>query len=120
MPKEKDWPPEDGDITNLIERLDALEERNGVRFESLYALFFTSTEGSPFVRVCGEIHACNGLEIAHQLKVAVTAYDLKGRVLNTGESWVAGPEKFYGFQAFTIQLNTSGPIGKVRLYPQRA
>ena len=107
------------DITHLIERLDALEERNGVRFESLYALFFTGTDGSPYVRVCGEIHARDGLEIVQQIKVAVTAYDPKGRVLVTGESWVAGPEKFYGFQAFTIQVNAPGPIGKVRLYPQR-
>jgi hypothetical protein len=116
----KPWPPEDGDITHLIERLDALEEREGVRFESLYALFFTSTEGPPYVRVCGEIHARDGLEIAHQLKFAVTAYDPKGRVLITGESWVAAPEKFYGFQAFIIQLNAIGPIGKIRLYPQRS
>lgn len=119
MPNE-DWPPKDGDITHMIERLDALEDREGVRFESLYALFFTSTEGSPYVRVCGEVHARDGLEIAHQLKVAVAAYDPKGRVLNTGESWVAAPEKFYGFQAFIIQVNAPGPIGKIRLYPQRS
>jgi hypothetical protein len=115
----KTWPPEDGDVTHLIERLDALEEREGVRFESLYALFFTNTEGCPMVRVCGEIHAREGLEIAHQLKVAVTAYDPKGRVLHTGESWVAAPGTFYGFQAFIMQLNAIGPIGRIRLYPQR-
>lgn len=113
-------PPEDGDITHLIERLEALEEREGVRFESVYALFFNGSDGCPWLRVCGEIHARVGLEIAHQLKVAVTAYDAKGRILNTGISLIADPEKFYGFEAFVIQLNTIGPIAKVRLYPQRA
>lgn len=113
-------PPEDGDITNLIERLDALEEREGVRFESVYAMFFTGSDGCPWLRVCGEIHARDGLEITQQLKVAVTAYDSKGRILNTGMTWIAGPQKFYGFEAFVIQLNTIGSIAKVRLYPQRA
>ena len=113
-------PAEDGDITHLIERLDALEEREGVRFESVYALFFNGSDGCPWLRVCGEIHARDGLEIAHQLKVAVTAYDAKGRILNAGMSWITAPEKFYGFEAFVIQLNTIGSIAKVRLYPQRA
>lgn len=113
-------PSEDGDITHLIERLEALEEREGVRFESVYALSFRGSDGCPWLRVCGEIHARDGLEIANQLKVSVSAYDAKGRILNTGVSWIAAPEKFYGFEAFIIQLNTIGEIAKVRLYPQRA
>jgi hypothetical protein len=116
----KSWPPEDGDITHLIERLDALEDRENVRFEALYARFYTGSDGCPWLRVCGEIHARDGLNVAHQLKVAVTVYDPKGRILNTGMSWVAGPDKFYGFEAFVIGLNTIGPIAKIRLYPQRA
>jgi hypothetical protein len=113
-------PPEGGDVTHLIERLDALEEREGIRFESLYALSYKGSDGCPYLRICGEIHARDGLEISHQLKVAVTAYDPQGRILHTGETWVADPEKFYGFEAFVIHLNTIGPIAKIRLYPQRA
>lgn len=40
----KNWPPEDGDVTHLIERLDALEDRESVRFEALYALFHRKEE----------------------------------------------------------------------------
>ena len=120
MPKKKNWPPEDGDITHLIERLDALEERNNVRFEALRALFFIAGDGPHYVRVCGEIHARDGLEIGQQLKVAVTVYDPTGRVMNTSSCYVAAPEKFYGFEAFSTDINAFGsPIAKIRIYPQR-
>ncbi len=118
MPNQ-DWPPEDGDITHMIERLDALEEREGVRFESLYAMFFTDTAGCPMVRVCGEIHPREGLEIAHGLIVVASAYDPKGRVIHTGESWIPDTVSFYGFRAFTINLNPLGRITRIRMYPQR-
>jgi hypothetical protein len=120
MPTQTNWAPENGDITDLIERLDALEERNGIRFEALNATFFIAINTCPTVRVCGEIHARDGLEITHRLKVAVTAYDPKGRILDTGQAWIAEPEKFYGFEAFVICLNTLGQVAKVRVYPQLA
>lgn len=120
MPK-IDWPPEDEDITHLIERLDALEDREGIRFESLWALFFIDPNGPHFVRICGEVHPHEGLEITHHLKVAATLYDSKARVLNTASHYLSAPEKFYGFEAFQIDLNAaSGPVTKIRLYPQRA
>ena len=119
MPK-KNWPPEDGDITHLIERLDALEERNNVRFEALRALFFVSAEGHHYVRLCGEAHPRDGLEIGQHLKVAITLYDAKGRVVNTGACYLSAPEKFYGFEAFQLDINGGGEIVKVRVYPQRA
>jgi hypothetical protein len=121
MPKKpkKDWPPENGDITDLIERLDALEERNNVRFEALGALFFVSPEGHHYVRLCGEAHPRDGLEIGQHLKVAITLYDPKGRVVNTGSCYLSAPEKFYGFEAFQLDVNASGEVVKIRVYPQR-
>lgn len=120
MQKKQNWPPEDSDVTDLIERLDALEERSNVRFEALSALFFIDPSGPHYVRVCGEIHPRDGLEIGHQLKIAVTVYDTTSRVMNTGSCYVSAPEKFYGFEAFQIDLNAGGGrIAKIRLYPQR-
>ena len=112
--------PEEGDITHLIERLDAFEERYGVRFESLNAEYFLSTDDSPEVRVAGEIHARDGLAIAHKLKVVITAYDEKGRVLNSSDRSIANPDVFYGFEAFCLQTNADGnKTAKIRVYPQQ-
>ena len=119
MPKRKNWPPEDGDVTYLIERLDALEDRNNVRFEALFGSFFICAQGH-YVRVCGEAHPRDGLEIGQHLKVAVTLYDPKGRVVNSGSCYLSPPEKFYGFEAFSLDVNCGLEIVKIRVYPQRA
>lgn len=120
MPKKKNWPPKDSDITYLIERLDALEDRENVRFEALFAQFYLTAEGYHYVRLCGEAHPREGLEIGHHLKVAVTLYDPKGRVINTGACYLSIPEKFYGFEAFQLDVNAGEQVVKIRIYPQRA
>jgi hypothetical protein len=117
---QKSWPPEDGDITHLIERLDALEERNNIRFEALFAKFYVTTEGYHYVRLCGEAHPRDGLELGQHLKVAITLYDPKGRVGSTGACYLSAPDKFYGFEAFQLDINAIGEVVKIRVYPQRA
>src|SRR5665213_175893 len=119
MPKKKNWPPDDGDVTYLIERLDALEDRENVRFEALLATFIVTPEGHHYIRLGGEIHPREGLEIGQHLKVAITLYDPKGRVVNTGTCYLSAPEKFYGFDAFHLDINAGAEVVKVRIYPQR-
>ena len=120
MSNKEKWPPESGaviHVTHLIERLDALEERENVRFEALSARIEVPNV-EPYLSVFGEIHPSNGLEIAYELKVVVNAYDPQGRLLDIG--WCpVDPKKFYGFQAFEIVTKLSGPITKIRLYPQK-
>ena len=105
----------------MIERLDALEERENVRFEALSARILPGKiNGLPLVQVCGEIHARDGLEIAYAIKVVITVYDAQGKMLDIHSFWFK-PEKFYGFEAFSnLFVSITDPIGKIRVYPQRA
>jgi hypothetical protein len=121
MPTQTNWPPKDGDITYMIERLDALEEREGVRFEALSARILPGKiNGVPLLQVCGEMHARDGLEITHEIKVVITVYDPEGKILEIYPSWFK-PEKFYGFAAFSnLFVSIANRIGKIRVYPQRA
>ena len=117
MPNKENWPPENGDLTHLIERLDAFEERENVRFEALSARIVLNLN---WLKVCGEIHARDGLIIARALKVVVTVYDAQGKILDIGHAFFK-PETFYGFEAFDVtfySISIVEPIAKIRLYPQ--
>ena len=130
------WPPEDGDITHLIERLEALEERNNVRFEALSAFVCRDEYSSEIfrpgdntnlklpanysIRVCGEVHARDGLQIVNNLDIKVTVYDSQGRVLTTNTGVEISANTFYGLQAFEVEfLRPFGEIAKIRVYPKR-
>lgn len=113
-------PPFCNDVTEVIERLEAFEERLGVRVEALNASSFLGAGTNvPWLRVCGELHALDGLAIEHQIQVVVDAYDLSGKLLNTGSQWLSEPGKFYGFETFSIQVNVIGRVAKIRVYPKR-
>ena len=109
----------EGDMTNLIERLEAFEEHLRVRLEALKAVAFIGIGTNiPCLRVCGEIHATDGVTLKHHVKMVVDAYDTSGNLLSTGWQAVSEPVKFYGFETFMIQLNVADQVGKVRVYPK--
>jgi tetratricopeptide (TPR) repeat protein len=110
----------DCDVTHLIERLEAFEDHLKAKLEALNAQYFLgSSDNVPWLRVCGELHTTDGMTLKHQVKVVVDAYDSSGKLLNTGWQCLSDPEKFYGFETFTIQINVIGQVGKVRVYPKR-
>jgi hypothetical protein len=108
------------DVTHLIERLGAFEDHLNVRLEALNASFFLgATDKVLWLRVCGELHASDGVALKYNVKVVVDAYDSGGKILSTGWQCLSDSEKFYGFETFMIHINVSGPVAKVRVYPKR-
>lgn len=101
------------DLTDLIERVEAFEERLGVRLEGLFAKV---TRDDRFV-INGELHARNGKKLARELKVVGTAYDSRGRVIDVNDrSFFA--DEFFGFEAFTMTLSYEDiPPARIRVYP---
>ena len=63
-----------GDVTHLIERLEAFEERVGVRLEALFA--HIDEYGDLTVR--GEVHPREGATIKENIIVEMGAYDSLG------------------------------------------
>ena len=105
---------EDQDITSKIERLEAFEERTGVRIEALYAY----VDQFDHVTLNGEIHPREGLSLKQTVELVLDVYDHHGRLLNTS-SKVFLQDSFYGFQSFSLVACYVGKEAvRLRLYPR--
>jgi hypothetical protein len=109
-----------GDITHLIERLEAFEDRSGVSLEGLYADINSDTYRGNFysLDINGELHPREGTELDQDIELVATAYDTSGRVIGVGKDYFKS-ESFFGFEAFSLSILINGiPAAKVRVYPK--
>jgi hypothetical protein len=107
------------DITNKIERLEAMEEKCGISLDAMYAsLAETSYTGKYIVTLNGEIHSANGTKIAENLRIAVTLHDDTGRVVNRKEHWVSA-DRFFGMESFSVGFTTEDVPYKIRIQPTK-
>ena len=108
------------DITDLLQTLEAFEDRAGVRFEGLSAFLKNADykDGYEEVIVSGEVHPISGTTLECDTNIELTVIDSKGRVVATETDWVQA-EKFFGFHTFTMDLHlVNDDIGRVRLIPK--
>lgn len=106
------------DLTSKIERVEAFEERVGVRFQGMSA-FLDVDDDYVSLRVHGEIHASSGAELSDDVNVVIAAYDQSDRVVGTETSYYDS-ESFFGFEAFSETLSLSVKnISKIRIYPKK-
>lgn len=88
------------DVTRLVERAVATEERAGVRLDGLFATF---DEDDSNLMVNGEMSTPDGGPIDRDVCLLVTAYDDRGRVLDTSSTYV-GAEEFVAPEPFSVVL----------------
>lgn len=104
------------DVSHLIERLEAFEDRLGVTLEGLYAA--QDTEYGQ-LEVNGELHPREGTGLNEDLEVVATLYDSAGRIIGvTSERMYSN--RFFGFEAFSAFFSEVGnpPVAKIRVYPK--
>lgn len=112
----------DDDLTNLVDRLEAFEERFGVSIEAMRAgsqwrgnLFGGTMKG---IVILGQLRPRDGLVIKQDIELVADAYDRAGRILNTGKVYFV-KEKFYGFETFEIFFWTAPEtVTKICIYPK--
>ncbi len=107
------------DITDLVQRLDAFEERLGVRIVALSA-FEVKDEYSDDadITVRGELHAVSGTNLANDLQLQISVYDAAGRVIQTDIDYIDS-DSFFGFHTFEIKCSVApGLAKKIRLVPK--
>ena len=104
------------DVSHLIERLEAFEDRLGVSLEGLYAA--QDTEYGQ-LEVNGELHPREGTEIDQDLEVVATLYDSAGRVIGVTSERIYS-DRFFGFEAFSAYFGevSDPPVAKIRIYPK--
>lgn len=106
------------DCTHLIERLEAFEERMGVRLEALFA--GRGSENS-YLKLRGELHPTQGTILQQDVELVADVYNGLGQLIDH-ESRVFPSDKFYGFETFELWICGDIPdsaIAKIRLYPKR-
>jgi hypothetical protein len=111
-------------LTDLIERLEAFEERAGVRIEALYAAFMagsgTQVRGVFYngIAVNGEVHPREGVNLPHPVTITADAYDCQGRLVQSA-NFTLEPAKFFGYETFSLGLYCgAAQVAKIRVYPK--
>ena len=111
------------DLTDRIERLEAYEERCGMRFEALSAFVEATWGRDPSehgwaVTVSGEVHATNGERLPRPIRVTAALYDAKGRV-----AWRfavdIGSGTFFLLEPFRLEQDwlPVGDYSRILVYP---
>lgn len=110
MPKEKN-------VTHLLERLEAFEERCEIRLEALY-LAIEDDKHHKMLRAMGELHPRGGVILKKNIRLRVEAYDTSGRLVAKGVGDIRSGD-FYGFETFSILVFCPTlEFSKVRVYPK--
>jgi hypothetical protein len=114
------------DVTRLLERLEAFEDRAGVRLDALYAVldggrvWRVGNIDYPCVRVNGELHPHDGVSLAESVTIIADAYDVDGRLVRREATLPFDPKSFFGYETFSLEV-VCGPIkriAKIRIYPK--
>lgn len=105
------------EITELLERLEAFEDRIGVRLEALYAYYEDRRDepGRIEIHVLGEIHAREGTQLEKAVSIDLGIYDGAGRlVATTGHGIFA--DTFFGFETFHLECEVmKDQLARLRL-----
>lgn len=106
------------DVTSLLERLEAFEDRLGVRLESLSAELNVIDDESIYLTVRGEFHPISGATLSQNIALVVAVYDSASRVVATG-SQIFCESDFFGFEVFEVLIHlTEEKLTRVRIHPK--
>jgi hypothetical protein len=120
----------DDDLTALLERVEALEEKLCLSLQGLFACkrySYTTWQNDgkvlsdwlPYLQVNGEAIS-RGERGKNGFCVVVAVYDREGRVVGTGAEWIYEAH-FNGFTVFSVDISLQcnpSEIARLRIYPQ--
>ena len=108
------------DLTQLIERLEAFEERCEIRLEALFASIDPeeTLAGHNFmITVNGELHPREGTALEKNITLRFDAYDNSGRLVANSMT-VFRCDGFFGFETFSENIySPTSQISKIRIHP---
>lgn len=108
------------DVTHLIERFEAFEDRMGVKIGALYAFhYWANTSDGEVLRLYFDLHPLEGNLLREETDLVVTIYDTAGRLLKKVERTFY-VRTFFGFESHSVYVAIPGVIGKIRIIPKAA
>lgn len=107
------------DVTRLVERLEAFEDRLGVRLEALSAAMWEDDDGVR-LRVRGELHLKSGTGLQQNVELVAAVYDSPTRIVGTDHRYFY-TAKFFGFEVFEmrVELDPVLKLTRIRVYPKQ-
>lgn len=107
------------EITNIVERLELLEEKFGIEISGLYASCYYQSNGTPpwhEVIINFDVTSLSGGVLERNLKISASAYNPTGQLLGTTSSYIS-IENFMGFSPISITSHLDQEPAKIRLFP---
>lgn len=99
-----------------VERLEAFEERLGVKTEGLFAYM----DENNCIQINGELHSSEGTQLEKNIKLMISAHDSSGRIVGIDYSLISA-ESFFGFEIFSEYFQAqSESVSRVRIYPRQS
>jgi hypothetical protein len=105
-------------LLQKIERLEAFEERMGVRLEK----FSINYDGNYWLKIYLEAHPITGNEIKEDITLECVIYSTEGNILEMDNNTLY-QEDFFGFEVVKFSFGDNelaDRIGKIRIYPKRS
>ncbi len=107
------------DLSSIIERLEAFEERAGIELRGLYA--YRDEDGD--IHLNGEMHGVRNPQLECHVILVMTLYDSKGRVTAT-TSHQFYKEDFFGLDTFSEVFYSSENseirnISRICIFPKK-
>jgi hypothetical protein len=97
-----------------VERLEAFEERLGVKLESL----FVAKINEDYVSINGELHTNEDLKLAQDLELICSVYNSSGSVVGVGKVYIRS-KSFLCFETFSCCVGKCPKdVSKVRIHPK--
>lgn len=107
------------EITNIIERLELLEEKFGIAISGLYATSELKTWRTPHyheIKLNFDVASSTGAELDRSFSIQASAYNSAGQLMETTLVKIY-KDDFLGFASMSIQLHVDQAPEKIRLFP---
>jgi len=108
-------------LLSKVERLEAFEEKAGIRFENISV---TIQKGDEYldevVNFYLEAHPINGTTIDKTIEVQIILYDQQNFILGSDFTYLI-PDRFFGFELVNLVFREEGiidRINKIRIFPK--
>ena len=109
-------------LLNKVERLDAFEEKFGIRFENISIKVQESIDNSEeYVELFFEAHSTNGTTIDDTITIQIILYDKQNSIINSNYNYLL-EDSFFGFEIVHFlfsDINLIDRINKIRIYPKK-
>jgi uncharacterized OsmC-like protein len=106
------------EITSIVEQLELIEEKLGVRFDSIYGTQIKRGWESPIDFMIEVKFDVVGTEetLKRSIRPTLSAYNSAGQLLNTETTFIYNVD-FIGIASIKIQLPCAEAPARLRLYP---